>query len=144
MTQPSTEASQLPLPTPHLPSANSELSPAQDGAPGALRGQQAGAAQTQFTCTVGSQSASHLALTDQTGMFSVSYVCLDVLSVCLFQTKRDVSEMHNQATSHCLICSRKLLKRRRRVTTADKLMLEPSSIPALSINEETSHQGGFD
>ncbi|CAK6952033.1 Hypothetical predicted protein [Scomber scombrus] len=57
-TRPSTEAfgpaSRLPLLPPHLPSANSELSPAQDRTSGTLTSQHAVVVQNQLICTMGS------------------------------------------------------------------------------------------
>lgn len=76
-----------------------------------------------------------MARAEQTGMFRISDVRSDRLSLCRLETKRNVGGKRNQATSHFVLSVQsKLLKRNRCVARAGKLMLQPSSILPLSIN----------
>lgn len=64
-----------------------------------------------------------MACAEQTGMFRISDVRFDRLSLCVFETKRNVGGMRNKATSHFVLSVQsKLLKRNSCGARADKLM----------------------
>jgi len=125
--RPSDRVSQLPLPPPRLPFANSELSGAQDRAHRNIK--EPKRRRCSESAHMQDEGASH------TGMFRISDVRSDRLSLCMFQTKRNVGGTRNQATGHFVLSVQsELLKGNRCVARADKLTVKPSSILTLSIN----------